>query len=161
MSLRLKSKLNKIERALAAAEIARINASCNCRRETKWHTIEELQKIMAVSCPVHGFMHLGSVWWTPPCVPINEEDWEFCSCPPDVWRDEIMGRLLFPEDPQERKLLKEKMLREQQARWSREATEILENPNAAREFAEWSAKVDDLFRKYDEKKVSYRRSNGD
>ena len=156
MSLRLKSKLDKIERALAAVEIARINASCKCRRETKWHTIEELEKIMAVPCPVHGVIRLGSVWWTPSNVPINEEDWEFCECPPEYWRDLEMGRLSLPEDPEEQRLLEERLDRESQERWYQEFLEYYENPDSKNKFEEWSAKVHDLYRKYTERLASQR-----
>lgn len=152
MSQRLKSKLDKIERSLATIEIARKHANCSCRSETRFHTPEELEKIMAISCPVHGVRDLGFICYTPSWVPINEEDWDFCHCPPNLRRDMKMGRIPLPEDPDEQRRRKEELLQEDRDRMIREAAEGV-TPPPAHDFKEWKAKVQEALRKYRQRNV--------
>lgn len=159
MSQRLKSKLDKIERSVATIEIARKYANCNCRRETRFHTPEELERIMAISCPVHGVRALGFTWFTPSWMPINQEDWEFCDCPPNLRRDMKMGRIPLPEDSEERRRRKLELLQEDRDRKFREWAEGV-TPPPARDFKEWKAKLENLLRKYHESLAYEGRLNG-
>lgn len=147
MSQQLKSKLDKIERSLATIEIARTKANCSCRCETRFHTPEELEKIMAISCLVHSARDVGFVIYTAPWEPINKADWEFCDCPPSLRRDMKMGRIPLPEDPDEQRRRKEELLQEDRDRMIREAAEGV-TPPPAHDFKEWKAKVQEALRKY-------------
>jgi hypothetical protein len=98
---RLEHKLGRIERALRKIKDVRAALACTCRaRERKipvthYHTTQELKKILWVRCPVHGLRDPGFIMWTASRWPLNKEDWEFCTCPPHIWRDSLMwkGRL--------------------------------------------------------------------
>jgi hypothetical protein len=76
-------RLRKIEVVFAKKN------GCTCRpgQETTYHTPEDLEKIMAVGCPVHGFRELGRFSWVHETSPLRLEDRNLCNCPANPTRD--------------------------------------------------------------------------
>lgn len=67
---------------------------CKCRlgQVTKYHTAADLEHIMNVSCPAHGFCDLGELLWVPPGMPLRPEDQYLCSCLSNPTRELLEGR---------------------------------------------------------------------
>jgi predicted secreted protein len=87
--------LEKRVRALEANALRRsVNKDCTCRsgRKTYYHTAADVEAIMNVPCPVHGFRDLGDLLWVPPGTPILPEDRHLCSCPSCPTRDWLGGK---------------------------------------------------------------------
>jgi hypothetical protein len=87
--------LEKRVRALEANALSTsVNKDCTCRsgRKTYYHTAADLEAIMSVPCPVHGFRDLGNLLWVPLGTPILPEDWQLCSCPSCPTRDWLGGK---------------------------------------------------------------------
>lgn len=85
-----KTVLCTFKKRIRALELAidRVG-NCTCRRggTTIYHTAAELQAILAIRCPVHGFRELGNLVWFPPAMPLSAEDQQLCKCPPSATRD--------------------------------------------------------------------------
>jgi hypothetical protein len=94
----LNKRLDRIDRGVQKLEQTHALAACNCRGrgkkivETKFHTAEELEKILWVPCPVHGIREPGFVCFTPPWCLLKKPDLKFCTCPPHPWRDFVTGK---------------------------------------------------------------------
>jgi hypothetical protein len=106
--------LQKRVRALEVASRA-IGRRCHCRagRQTKYHTAEELKRIMEIRCPAHGFRDLGDVRSMASGLPLQLEDQHLCSCPPCPVREFLQGR---------RGPLMEVEQQEEERRWERECS---------------------------------------
>lgn len=91
MSLRQREEIiRKLERQIRAGD-----TRCNCRQgdeETFYHSAADLEKILAVPCPVHGNRSLGHVSWVPSGTPLKGEDRQLCVCPPSPAREWQEGR---------------------------------------------------------------------
>jgi hypothetical protein len=72
---------------------SKLGGGCTCRpgQETAYHTPEDLEGIMAVGCPVHGFRDLGRFCWVPKGSPLRLEDRDWCRCPVNPTRDWLAG----------------------------------------------------------------------
>jgi hypothetical protein len=98
----LNKRLDRIDRGVQKLEQTHALAACNCRGrgkkivETKFHTAEELEKILWVPCPVHGIREPGFVCFTPPWCLLKKPDLKFCTCPPHPWRDFLIDRQAHP-----------------------------------------------------------------
>jgi hypothetical protein len=94
----LQRKIDQIQRSLQKIKDERAAIACRCRGRdrkvciTRYHSVVELKKILWVPCPVHGPRDPGFITWTAQKWPLNREDWEFCNCPPRLWRDYLMGK---------------------------------------------------------------------
>ena len=87
--------LEKRVRALEANALRTIvNKDCTCRsgRKTYYHIPEDLEQIISVPCPAHGFRDLGELLWVPPGTPILPEDRHLCSCASCPTRDLLEGK---------------------------------------------------------------------
>jgi hypothetical protein len=85
--------LEKRVRALEAS-VPAIGEQCRCRagRQTRYHTAEELKRILDVRCPLHGFRDLGRLRRVGSGIPLLPEDQDLCSCPPSPIREFLQGR---------------------------------------------------------------------
>jgi len=119
---------------------------CNCRagEKTMYHDSAELVRIMEVSCPVHRLRDLGEMIWIGRCLPLREEDQQFCSCPPSALRELLLGRRGPLDDAEHR---------EQEERWMREY-----GPSSDEQFFRDQQRVKQLIRIYQFRK-SLRRQN--
>lgn len=95
------NRIRKLEQLCAA-----VDSRCNCREddeETFYHNIPDLEKIIAVRCPVHGRRVLERVSWVPSGMPLRAEDRHLCLCPPCPAREWFEGRRgPLTEEEQER-----------------------------------------------------------
>lgn len=98
MSARLKQKVSRLENSLRFYSATVFLSKCTCRGigrsgwMTRYHTSDELEKILYVPCPVHGLRDPGPIWFQPRSEPLEDPDWDYCTCPPDPWRDYVMGK---------------------------------------------------------------------
>jgi hypothetical protein len=67
---------------------------CNCRSggQTTYHNAKELENLMEIRCPAHGFRDLGCLRWLPNGLPLQPDDQNVCSCPPCPVREFLQGR---------------------------------------------------------------------
>lgn len=87
--------LEKRVRALEAIALkTSVDKDCRCRsgRMTYYHTAADLEQIMSVPCPAHGFRDQGEMLWVPPGTPLLPEDRHLCSCPSCPTRDWLAGK---------------------------------------------------------------------
>jgi hypothetical protein len=81
------------------------NKNCICRQgqRTIFHTAADLEKIIAIICPTHGFRDLGDLLWVASGTPLRKEDRLLCSCPTSPTRDWLEGKrgLLTPKEQEE------------------------------------------------------------
>jgi hypothetical protein len=86
------SALGKRVRKLEVV-FAKLGNGCTCRpgQETTYHTPEDLERIMTVGCPVHGFRELGRFSWVHETSPLRREDRDLCMCPANPTRDWLAG----------------------------------------------------------------------
>ena len=119
---------------------------CNCRasQKTMYHDSAELAFIMEVSCPVDRVRDLGEVIWIGRCLPLREEDQQFCSCPPSALPELLLGRRGPLDDAEHR---------EKEERWMREY-----DPSSDEQFCRDQQRVKQLIRIYEFRK-SLRRQN--
>jgi hypothetical protein len=89
-----KGRVTRLEnrRAFELAEKARKQCTCRLGGVTKHHSVEELEAIMQLGCPVHKVRNLGSIEWAPRDAPIDVRDENCCSCGPDMRRDYRLGK---------------------------------------------------------------------
>ena len=85
--------LEKRIRALEQAFLER-REPCNCRTggQTMYHNARELETLVQIACPAHGFRDLGQLRWMPSGLPLQPGDDEFCSCAPSPVREFLQGR---------------------------------------------------------------------
>ena len=78
----------------AGTSVPAIGEQCRCRagRQTRYHTSEELKRILDVRCPVQGFRHLGRLRRVGSGIPLVPEDQDLCSCPPSSVREFLQAR---------------------------------------------------------------------
>src|SRR3954469_25484805 len=90
----LKKKIKRLERIALEKAREQVLANCNCRtgQSTVWHTAADLEAIMSITCPVHGFRYLRSFWQISPSDPLDPEHRHLCSCPPNIHRDRLEGK---------------------------------------------------------------------
>ena len=99
----LSQRLDRLDRQIRSVKEARDLVACTCRDgdrrigTTRYHTVEELEAILNVLCPVHGLRTPGMILWTARWSPLERPDWNFCNwefgkCPPHSYRDYRMGR---------------------------------------------------------------------
>ena len=86
-----------------------VDGHCNCRegdQETLYHGAADLERIIAVRCPLHGIRRLGRVSWVPSGMPLRAEDRDLCVCPACAAREWLEGRRgPLTEDEQEAECL--------------------------------------------------------
>lgn len=138
------------EKRLRALEemMAVTGDACNCRFEgrTVYHDSAELQRILSVCCPVHGFRDLGDVSWIGRGLPLRREDQRFCCCPPCAVRELLLGKrgTLTPAEEGG-----------EEQRWVREY-----GASSDEEFRRDQERVKQLLRIYEYNKSIRRRING-
>jgi len=85
----LEKRIRGLEQYLSAT-----GKECNCRtgEQTTYHNAEELEKLMEIRCPAHGFRDLGHLRWLPRGLPLQSDDQSLCSCSPSPVREFLRGR---------------------------------------------------------------------
>jgi hypothetical protein len=88
--------LAALEKRIQALEqyFSATGMECNCRtgEQTTYHNAEELEKLLEIRCPVHGFRDLGHLRWLPRELPLQPDDQSLCSCSPSPVREFLWGR---------------------------------------------------------------------
>ena len=154
MSSDLSRRLAQIERKLPKILEERKLASCTCRGydkaiyETCYHTVEELERILWVPCPVHGMREPGRIWPTRPDMALQLADRICCQCPPDPLRDWEEGKRTRPARE------------EIDAHAETECLEYANKPEEVRkkEFRDWSAHYDSVIDTFKVALVAARRA---
>lgn len=128
MNRRQLRRIEKIEQRLVLVANKRQLALCNCRPrdsgiETLAHTTEELKAIAAVPCPVHGRREIYPGFYTPEDMPLLPEDRQFCTCPPNAWRE--LNEREQDKDPTLTSNERERLRTEGQLQWERKAESYL------------------------------------
>ena len=136
----LKRKVAALDEALSRISKERRGLTCNCKRETGFHTPEELEAIASVPCPEHGVRDLGFVMFRTIWLPLDEEDRQFCKCPPDLWREFLEGKRPRPTQEEQ---MEESRRREEQQR-------SIPPEERKRALAENRAKFNEVYSKYTE-----------
>lgn len=95
-----------LKKRLDALELTHRGVGCHCRfrGETLFHNAADLERILAIRCPVHDFCDLGQISWVPPSMPLRMEDTALCSCPPcptREWLEGVRGPLTWKEQRDE------------------------------------------------------------
>jgi hypothetical protein len=139
--------LEKRIRALERSFLER-GKPCNCRTggQTTFHKARELQTMLQITCPAHGFRDLGHFRWLPTGLPLQADDEKFCVCPPSPLREFLQGR---------RGPLNEAELEEQERSWDRDWS-----PEADERYRRQSENVQRLFRSYELKRKTRGGING-
>jgi hypothetical protein len=84
----LKKRITKLELFV----LRRGGCTCRSGQQTFYHTAAELEQILNVGCPVHGFRDLGCILWVPSGIPMHPEDRDLCGCPSHPGRDWLAGK---------------------------------------------------------------------
>jgi hypothetical protein len=142
--------LTQLEKRIRALELAYLESGkeCRCRSrgQTTFHSAKELNAVLDIRCPRHGFRDLGHLRWLPSGLPLQPEDQNCCSCPPCPVREFLQGR---------RGPLTEVEQEEEEQRWER-----VWGPSSDEEFRREQARVEKLLKKYEFNKRNPRRNNG-
>lgn len=163
MSAKQREQIQRLQRQFAIVESALSFAACTCRGpgrplvSTDFHTIEELEVILYIPCPVHKYRNPGIVRQIfGHSVPLRKPDWPYCTCPPDIWRDYAMGRRPMPTEEES-----ELHRYDWYGPWLEDAKYTMANPEQAKkDLQKYNQRIREIKEEFFRKAIPYWQSNG-